>query len=482
MNKRLLILLLSIFFLAISPSLLGQSIADLAPVDLDTIENKLVVINNIYILGNVKTKKSIITRELSFNQGDTIRMHKLIGYRTEDRNKIYNTNLFNTVDLQILEIDTDHVEILITLTERWYLYPGVIFRTSAGDRNFTNWWRNEDHDLSRVNYGLRLSKFNLRGRDETLLLTAQFGFEKVLLLNYVIPYLDKNQKFGLIADIGYSEFKNIPYRTLDHTLRFILSEDIQRRSFGTGLSLSYRRSFYTRHYLSAGFRTSKISNNLATANPEYYSGGATSQSYLRLSYTYSRDYRDNNTYPLRGNLISATLGKSGLGVFNDFNRWYLLANYYQYLDLGKGFFLGTNIGANVSTKNVPYSRYLGLGYDNYLVRGYELNVIEGYQMALFKSSLKKRIFRTSATIPEEFMPIKQFQRWPMALYAKTFFDAAYVQNYPNYKENQRLSNKPIYSAGLGLDFVTIHDITIRLEQSYNAEGKFNFVLGFQQDL
>ncbi len=461
---------------------MAQSISELPPVNLDTIENRLVTINNIYIIGNEKTRPSIITRELSFNKGDTIRMHKLIGYRSEDRNKIYNTNLFNTIDFEILNLDPDNVDIMIKVTERWYLYPGLIFRTSAGDRNFTNWWRNENHDLSRVNYGVRLSKYNLRGRDETLLLTAQFGFEKVFLINYVVPYLDSNQKFGLITDVGYSEYKNIPYRTFDHSQRFILSQDIQRRSFGTSVSLSYRGSFYTRHYLSTGFQTSKISDSLANANPEYYQSGDHSQTYLRLSYTYSRDYRDNHTYPLRGNWITATVGRSGLGVFNDFNRWYFITNYYQYMDLGKGFFLGTNLGANVSTKNVPYSKYLGLGYDNYLVRGYELNVIEGYQMVLFKSSLKKRIYKSAWNIPEYWMPIKQFQRWPMAVYPKAFFDAAYVRNYPNYKANQRLSNKPIYSMGLGLDFVTIHDITIRLEQSYNAEGKFNFVVGFEQDL
>ncbi|MEP4534844.1 MAG: BamA/TamA family outer membrane protein [Cyclobacteriaceae bacterium] len=462
--------------------LLSQSIPDPPNINLDTVQNNLVTINNIFILGNEKTQESIITRELSFSKGDTISMHRLIGFQTEDRNKIYNTNLFNTVEIQILELDSENVDILIKLTERWYLYPGIIFRTSAGDRNFTNWWKNENHDLSRVNYGFNLSKYNLRGRDETVLLTAQFGFEKVFLLNYVVPYIDKNQKFGLITDIGYSEYKNLPYRTIDHYPRFILSEDIQRKSFGTSLSLSYRGSFYTRHFITTGFNTSTITDSVKVANPEYFNGKRTTQRYLRLSYSYTRDYRDNHTYPLRGNYISATLGRSGLGVFNDFNRWYLYASFYQYFDLGRKFFLGTNVSAHFSTKDVPYSRYLALGYENYIVRGYELNVVEGPQALLFKSSLKKRLFKTAATIPDDWMPMKQFRRWPLALYLKTFFDAAYVNNYPNYELNSRLSNKPIYSVGLGLDFVTIHDLTIRLEESYNAEGQFNFVLGFKHDL
>jgi len=32
------------------------------------------------------------------------------------------------------------------------------------------------HDFSRVNYGMRLLQQNFRGRNETLRLTAQFGF------------------------------------------------------------------------------------------------------------------------------------------------------------------------------------------------------------------------------------------------------------------------------------------------------------------
>jgi outer membrane protein assembly factor BamA len=463
-------------------SVFSQSIPDPPKVNLDTVENKTVFINDIFILGNEKTRRSIITRELSFRKGDSLSMHALIGYQTEDRNKIYNTNLFNTVEIQILEVDSSDVDILIKLTERWYLYPGLIFRTSAGDRNFTNWWVNENHDLSRVNYGIKLSKYNLRGRDETLFLTAQFGFEKVFLLNYVIPYIDKNQKFGLITDIGYAQYKNLPYRTIDHLPRFILSEDVQRKSFGSSISLSYRGSFYTRHYLTTGFSSSVVTDSITAANPNYFNNRSTAQRYFRLAYSYTRDYRDNHTYPLRGNYLSATIGKSGLGVFNDFNRWYLLASFYQYFDLGRNFFLGTNLSGHWSTRDVPYSKYLALGYENYIVRGYELSVIEGAETILFKSSLKKRLFKTTATIPEDWMPVPQFRRWPLALYVKTFFDAAYVNNYPNYPFNDRLSNKPIYSFGVGFDFVTIHDITIRLEESYNAEGQLNFVLGFEHDL
>lgn len=479
-NKQILVFLIISILGILIPKSKAQSLEELPPVNLDTIPNRPVIIGSIFIIGNEKTHKSIITRELSFSKGDTLMLHKLIGYQTEDRNKIYNTNLFNTVQIQILELDDQNVNILVQVSERWYIYPGVIFKLS--DRNFNDWWVNRDHDLSRVNYGGRLTQYNVRGRDETLYLTAQFGFERLFLLNYSMPYIDKQQRFGLSFGAGYAEYNNLAYQTVDHLPAFVLSREQQKRTFSTSVTTSYRKSFYTKHYTTVGYFASHISDTIAALNPNYFGAGARDQKYLSLSYSYSRDYRDNHTYPLKGDLVSISVGKNGLGVFNDFNRWYLIASYYRYLSLGKGFYLGTNFSGHFSTKDVPYARYYGLGYENYIVRGYELRVVEGYQALLSKTSFKKRVFKTAFNIPDRMMPIGQFRRWPIALYAKAFFDAGYVTNYPNYPLNERLSNKPIYSAGLGFDFVTIHDVTIRLEQSYNAEGEFHFALNFKHDL
>ncbi|WP_258104044.1 BamA/TamA family outer membrane protein [Marinoscillum sp. MHG1-6] len=481
MKGRYRLLFLVLIIVCYVSEVTAQSLEELPPINLDTVPNPKVLVSNIFIIGNKKTKESIITRELSFEKGDSLTMHQLIGYQTEDRNKIYNTNIFNTVELQILELDKSTVNVLVKVTERWYTYPNIIFKLS--DRNFNDWWVNRDHDLSRVNYGARLSQYNFRGRDETVLLTAQFGFERVFLLDYTMPYIDKSQRVGLNLVAGYGEYNNIAYRTIDHLPAFLLSREQQRRTFSTSATANYRKSFYSRHYLSTGFYSSHISDSVNTLNPDFFGNGDRTQRYFSLSYSFSRDYRDNHTYPLKGDLLVFTVGKNGLGIFNDFDRWYLQASYYKYLALGKGFYLGSYFSSRFSSKNdVPYSRYYEFGIENYLVRGYELSVVEGYEAFLFKNSFKKRVFKTAFNVPDQLMPLKQFRRWPMALYIKTFFDAGYVRNYPNYELNSRLSNKALYSVGVGVDFVTIHDLTIRLEESYNAEGDFHFVLNFKHDL
>ncbi len=68
---------------------------------------------------------------------------------------------------------------------------------------------------------LRLYQFNMRGRNETLRLTAQFGFQRRFELSYRFPYIDKKQKHGLIIDADFTETKNLAFRTVDHRLEFL---------------------------------------------------------------------------------------------------------------------------------------------------------------------------------------------------------------------------------------------------------------------
>ncbi len=445
----------------------------------DTIVSSYRYVNKIHILGNKKTKPEIITRELSFSAGDSVMTHWMERFKTEDRNKIYNTNLFNTVELTVLELDSINVDILITVTERWYLYPGIIFKLS--DRNFNDWWFNRNHDLSRVNYGLRLYQYNFRGRKEALRLTAQFGFETLILLNYEVPYIEKTQRHGLTFDLGYAENKNLAYQTFDHLPKYQMGRSLLRQAGAASVTHTYRNSFYTKHYTTLSFKRSHIADTIVSLNPNFFENGEKVQQYLRLVYSFSRDYRDNHNYPLKGDLLIGTIDRTGLGIFDDLNRWRFRVSYDKYFDLTKGFYFDTEVSGLYSTSNVPYDNYLALGFLNNLVRGYELDLIEGPINVLTKNSLKKRIFKTATDI-SRFMPVKQFQRLPLAMYGKVFFDAGYVHNYPNHPTSSELADKLLYGVGVGLDFVTIHDISWRFEYSYNAEGEFNLFLNFKQAL
>ena len=78
-----LILILTIFF--------SESSATQDSVLNNTISK--VIINKININGNKKTKKNIITRELSFKEGQEFDKEKILSIINEDKRKIINTNI-----------------------------------------------------------------------------------------------------------------------------------------------------------------------------------------------------------------------------------------------------------------------------------------------------------------------------------------------------------------------------------------------------
>ena len=85
--------------------------------------SRLVTIDNIFLTGNTKTKDKILLREISVKIGEAYDFDALQKILDSDRNKIYNTKLFNEVEVGVLEIDFDKVDIVIRVTERWYLFP-----------------------------------------------------------------------------------------------------------------------------------------------------------------------------------------------------------------------------------------------------------------------------------------------------------------------------------------------------------------------
>ena len=115
---------------------------------------RFIHINRIFILGNRITRDKIVLRELTLRQGDVIYSLDLPGILETDKKKLINTRLFNTVEIRPLELEKDHIDLLIDLNERWYTFPSPIFELS--DRNFNEWWETYNHDFSRVDYGLRV--------------------------------------------------------------------------------------------------------------------------------------------------------------------------------------------------------------------------------------------------------------------------------------------------------------------------------------
>lgn len=447
----------------------------------DSLVNRVVSVNRIIIIGNKITRSRIISRELSLNPGDTISTNRIQDVLERDQQKIYNLRLFNSVSIRWLELSNSQIDLLVEVNERWYTFPVPIFELS--DRNFNEWVQNYGADFKRINYGLRLYQYNFRGRNETLRFTAQFGFTRKFELSYRIPYIDRQQKHGLIIDFSYGEPKNLAYFTDDHKLSFEEGRKTLRTTYGAGITYTFRKNFYETHSFSVGYVDNEVADTIAFLNPNYYGEGSVTQRYGGITYSFVSEHRDVVAYPLQGYQITALLHKAGLGFESNVNQWEMNLTYAKYFDLKKNWYFSNFSSVYLSTPtNQPYTLYSALGYRRQLVKGYEVYVIEGPNFFLNKSTLRKKIFSRTWQIDD--MPIEQFRYFPLTIYLKTYLDLGYVENYPYYQEqnlNTRLSNRMLMGTGAGIDIVTAYDAVIRIEYTFTREKTSGFFFHMKKE-
>ncbi len=148
--------------------------------DHDGIPNTKLVIKDIVIEGNTVTKEKIIIRELVFLKGDTINKIDMLPAFDRSQKNLKNLSIFNFVSFDAKHYPNNRIDVIITVTERWYIWPTPIFEIA--DRNFSAFL--EDLDWSHTNYGMWLKWNNFRGRNELLSAKFRLGYKEQYLLQY----------------------------------------------------------------------------------------------------------------------------------------------------------------------------------------------------------------------------------------------------------------------------------------------------------
>lgn len=181
----------------------------------ETLSEK-TVISGIKVSGNKRTRDFVVARELTLKVGDTVTRESLQRHIRESESYLINSTLFNYVKIEPIDVDTNHTELQITVTERWYIWPIPVFQYA--DPNFNTWWQTKD--FSRTNYGLNLKWKNFRGRKEELQARVQYGYLKDFRLNYYIPYLDKKRKLGGGILVEYNQNNEFTIGTVNNKRTF----------------------------------------------------------------------------------------------------------------------------------------------------------------------------------------------------------------------------------------------------------------------
>jgi outer membrane protein assembly factor BamA len=332
-----------------------------------------ITIRSITIQGNNKTKSYIIQRELPYRIGSIVPSDTLEALNTVAQHQLFNTSLFNEVKVESIKVDSTTADVLIHVKERWYLFPIPYFRWV--DRNFSQWWNQQNRSLERVNYGLNFRQSNFSGNNDRLVVGLISGYTQQAIVRYQIPFIDKKLQWGIGAGVQYYTQKEINYNTIADKQVFYKSNQILRDGFRANANLTYRPSLFERYNFQLGLGEENISNEAFLKAPQLLPNFSTSMRYVDFTIGYAKTKFDYNAYPTKGASV-------------DFAWYQRLANNspltsFQWRNIWAHSFNKTNFiftETNTQIKFLPNQNYLDqklLGYGNLQMSGLEYYVVDG---------------------------------------------------------------------------------------------------------
>jgi len=321
-------------------------------------------ISNIIIVGNDNTDADIIERELLFSIGDTVSDSIL----QESKKRIENLWLFNRVEFYPLP-DGNKVGLLISVTERLYIFPYPEFTL-------------EDRDWKKVTWGFGLAHENFRGRNEKVYLAMLFGNRPGYSFSYTNPWV--NRDWHLITGFYLKKYSK------DSREKFYYNGDslsINEKHLYSSVSLGkyWTRNFYNRIYLARDAIT--VKKDFAYAM----------QTDKRLDVVYSLtlntvyDNRDLYAYPTRGWVFLLKMEKNGFFA-NSIDYTSFKFDIRRYLSWNKWIFAG-RMATEQSFGTLPFYDKVYLGFDE-RVRGHFWEVYSGRHNFVSTFEIRRPILST----------------------------------------------------------------------------------------
>lgn len=424
-----------------------------------------VFIQGIKIFGNKKTKTNIILREMTVHSGDSLPVAELNRMLRISRENIYNTRLFISADLNPVAVNDHEVVVNVVVKERWYTLP--LPYLELADRSFNVWWHTYHASLRRLSYGMYFIQENLSGRNDLLEIKATAGFNKQLNVEYTSPFIDKNLTGRLRPSAGILVSNEIPYATSEgNKLQYFQSTKPVRREWFVSLGYLARKKIKKREWFTLSLTGINLSDSISYYNPDFLGNGITHIVYPEIKYKIRYDDVDNVIYPLKGHSYEGIISKRGIQWSGGLNRIQLISNAYWYFPVGNEWFTAFRLGGGIQLPFAqPYFNTRAMGYGDAYLRGYEYYVIDGVAYFMAKAELKKKIFHFS--IPTPFTRSENYSSIPITFYAKVFSDIGGVFS----RQKSMLSDNFLWGNGVGLDIVTLYDISVSINFSLNNMGE-----------
>ena len=439
----------------------------------DTVSYRPFVVQDIIITGNKKTRPYIIERELLFRRGDSVNLSELVKKFERSRELLLNTALFHEVVISLQKFQGYQIFIAIDVKERWYIFPIPYFKPV--DRNLSEWVK-QGLGIDRVNYGFKFSYYNFTGRNDRLKLWLITGYTKQIQFQYDLPYMDKALKHGIRFNFSYSTNKEVNYATINDQQQFYKDSTNKTLSkiYTAGIDFTYRPYIKTRNTLKIGYVYQQVDSSVIKQNPEYFNSNSTQVSFPEVSYKVEYTDVDYIPYPQKGFMGEISLLKRGLN--STMNMWQLGYRGIQSVKLTpKTSYTFQSNGMLRLPFKQPFVNQRMFGYSDFYLRGLEEYVIDGVAGILARNTIRTKIFSFNILSPFN----TSIQKIPFQFFAKTYADAGYSYNETS-PENY-LVNRMMYTAGLGIDMLTIYDIVLRFEYSFNQLGNPGFFFHVKND-
>ena len=426
-------------------------------------------IANIQIQGNVKTKSYILLRELPYHVGSEFPVDSLAALNKLAQQQLINTALFYDAEITTQKLDSQYINILIKVTERWYFFPLPYFKWV--DRNFSEWWNVQNHSLDRVNYGINFRQSNLSGNNDRLTVGLITGYTHQTVLKYQFPYLDKKLKFGMGVSAQIFTQKELNTSTLGDKQIFHKTNDVMNKGYRGSVSFFYRPNLFERHALQVGFGNLAISDSALFFQPQYFPNYQKTFSYMDLSLAFTKVKFDYNPYPTEGNSTEFSIYQR-LASQNNLTAVQFREVHARQFSRSNFYLLELNtLGKAISNQNYFDSRLLG--YGNMQMNGFEYYVVDGNAGGIFKAELHQLL--GTIILPKKVgigfvdrinkhLPDIKYKFW-----LKAFTNLGYVYS-ERPANGSKLSNTLLRTAGVGLDVLSIYDLVLKIDYSVNQLG------------
>ena len=255
---------------------------------------KSEIINSILITGNETTKDIIILRELNFSQNDILDSNK---FKASEK-KLFETNLFRNVNISNhYDIDTDKNYVIVSVREKWYIYP-IPYYTFVNGR------------IKKPSFGINLTHLNFFGLNHKITATGQWLNETVYKFEYDLRKILQSN-FYLSVFVAYKKTFRREYIIEQNNED--LKDYLSIEKFSSGMNLKYKFD----NFNSITF-SQLLNNDIVQEQDESF----TDYKYPTSTLEFIHDSFNFKDFPSTGHFVKFTMTSylPVLGKYNNFSK------------------------------------------------------------------------------------------------------------------------------------------------------------------